>query len=566
MRPSLFLRRLFGHCRRADLASAALSRNRRGGLSRRLPLALPLLLTLPLLLALLLPLVVLPAQAEARAQSRDSDRRAGTALEPLVDSVDVHIVNVDVVVTNRRGEVVRGLTREDFELYEDGDRVEITNFAVVDGGAASSQETSASGEPKVEVAVEAEPPPPLHLVVYVDNRNLMPRNRNRLLPAVESFLERQLRPQDPVMLVVSDGSLEVTQPFTEDRSALIAAMEPLQRRTSRSMLEASESERVASEIARADDNTGSDATIQAEMFRNARDEDILIGLDALARFTTGLAGLPGRKAVLYLSDGFGMNNNSLVALQRITAAANASGVTFYSLDGQGPSGPPDPETPNLEFSPDSPLSGNLTGERRRVLQQLADDTGGFAVTNTLNFDGGLEQVGSWLTTSYSLAFSPDREADGEFHQLEVKVKGRGLRAQHRAGYMDKARNTRLADRTLAALQFDRELDNPLGLTLQRPPGSGELIIILPLDKLTLIPQADAHRGQVQLLVTARDAEGNILPARDILLPIAVPNQRMATNPPPVVGYKVQLSGEEAQLAVGAEDLVSKLGGLARATG
>ncbi|MDY7092565.1 MAG: VWA domain-containing protein [Acidobacteriota bacterium] len=491
------------------------------------------------------------AQAPARAQDAP----------PLVETIDVHLVNVDVVVTDRKGEVVRGLTAEDFELFEDGKRVKITNFSFID---RQPPEAASEDQPEPEPEADAPPPPPLHLVVYVDNRNLQPTSRNRLMPAVESFLGSRLSDQDQVMVVSFDNGLRILHPFSAEREAVVASLEPLKKGTTRAMIRGSEARRVAADLLSADDKTGADAIAQWQMFQEAQKEEALKGLNVLASFVEALAGLPGQKAVLFISEGFAMTADSRNALDRITTAANSSDVTFYALDGLGPDTAGDQQAASVNSGAEAFVNNTLTVDRRRTLQRLSDDTGGFAVTNTYNFDRGLERVGQSLASAYSLGFVPKRERDGKYHELKVKVKGRGLTVRYSTGYQDKQVVAMLADRTLAALQFDAELDNPMEVSVRRSPqAQEEWVIAIPLRHITLIPQGKLHQGQVRLLVASQRPGGALAPVKEITLPIKIPAEQMAAGGPPAIGYKVALAGDETRLAVGAQDIVARTQSFAR---
>jgi hypothetical protein len=63
------------------------------------------------------------------------------------EAVDVNVVNVDVYVTDKSGQPVTGLHRDDFELLEDGKRVEVTNFEALTGKAAPAPQAAPSPAP-----------------------------------------------------------------------------------------------------------------------------------------------------------------------------------------------------------------------------------------------------------------------------------------------------------------------------------------------------------------------------------------------------------------------------------
>src|SRR5215213_136844 len=142
--------------------------------------------------------------------------------------VEVNVVNVDVYVTGKDGKPVAGLGKADFEVFEDGRRVEVTNFEAVDRAPAPASGSPAprpAGEAAAVAAAAAETG--LHLVVYVDNFNIRHGNRARALQQLREFLTRQLVPGDQVMIASYDLGVNVRLPFTSDPAALAAALDGL---------------------------------------------------------------------------------------------------------------------------------------------------------------------------------------------------------------------------------------------------------------------------------------------------------------------------------------------------
>jgi hypothetical protein len=131
--------------------------------------------------------------------------------QPFAESVDVSVANVEVFVTDRDGRSVRGLARGDFDLFVDGKKVEIVNFSeIAEGSPVAVKEAPPAPQTAgtAPAPSQAEPlpppePPPLSLVVFVDNDNLSPFGRNRVLRQVQEFLGSTLGPRDRAMLVTT---------------------------------------------------------------------------------------------------------------------------------------------------------------------------------------------------------------------------------------------------------------------------------------------------------------------------------------------------------------------------
>ncbi|MGB6366533.1 MAG: hypothetical protein WBG93_06860, partial [Thermoanaerobaculia bacterium] len=116
------------------------------------------------------------------------------------ETVEVTVVNVDVHVTDKKGNPIKGLTKEDFEVFENGRPVVISNFSVIEDGR--SQTAPAPSKPNDRAAQGPAPPVApqpeiftvpedqrLHLVIYVDNFNIRPFNRNRVFRRLREFLQ-----------------------------------------------------------------------------------------------------------------------------------------------------------------------------------------------------------------------------------------------------------------------------------------------------------------------------------------------------------------------------------------
>ena len=232
------------------------------------------------------------------------------------DTVDVQVVNVDVSVTDRNGQPVTGLEKGDFKLYVDGKRVEITNFEAVDrtSSPAVAPAPALSAAPGEAPAVSAgiAPEESLHLVVYVDNVNIRMGNRARALEQLREFLTRELTPGDRVTIVSYDQGLHVRLPFTSDPAAIAAALDGLGQLTVRGDEDDRERRRAFQEIMTIQEASIKDMpplpcprriATPAHGYASARREEVLRTLGSLTLLVNSLSGLPGRKAVLHVSDG-----------------------------------------------------------------------------------------------------------------------------------------------------------------------------------------------------------------------------------------------------------------------
>ncbi|HSN55578.1 MAG TPA: hypothetical protein VLT32_12950 [Candidatus Sulfomarinibacteraceae bacterium] len=110
------------------------------------------------------------------------------------------MVNLDVYVRDREGRPVVDLTAEDFRLLQDGVEVPISNFAVFTGSGGAAGGTGDSGD---AVPPATLPPQPVSVVLYIDNTNLLPLDRNRVISRLRNFVEEALAPPVEMMVVAS---------------------------------------------------------------------------------------------------------------------------------------------------------------------------------------------------------------------------------------------------------------------------------------------------------------------------------------------------------------------------
>ncbi|HEX2062465.1 MAG TPA: VWA domain-containing protein, partial [Thermoanaerobaculia bacterium] len=148
-----------------------------------------------------------------------------TASAQFSEVMEVRVTNVDVIVT-KDGKPATGLTRDDFEIYENGVKKEISNFLEI-------RETSAAGTltpqtPEAEAAAPAAAPTrPRSITVFVDNSVLSAARRNVVVPHLRTFLRDNVRPGDYVGIVVWAAGLKVVLDPTSDRARIDEGLDAL---------------------------------------------------------------------------------------------------------------------------------------------------------------------------------------------------------------------------------------------------------------------------------------------------------------------------------------------------
>jgi hypothetical protein len=248
-------------------------------------------------------------------------------------------------------------------------------------------------------------------------------------------------------------------------------------------------------------------------------------LTALDQVVGWIGSLPGRKAVLYVSDGISaMPGEDLYlwaatrsgyragrrismldstgfdatkAFREVTARASRSRVSFYTI-----------ETMGAHAERGETLYENQIVNRQNGLRILAEETGGLAMLDAADPGKALRQMAADLTTFYSIGYRPQRVADDREHKIEVSVNRKGATVRHRRWYKDKPTSEIVAERTTAAMVFGAE-ENPLGVTLeigQQTPAGGSFVVPVrvkvPIDKLLLQPSGTNLEGRLRLFLVA----------------------------------------------------------------
>lgn len=525
---------------------------------------------------------------EIAAATQDAEPEADTL---FVDVVDVNVVNVDVYVDDKDGNPVLGLTKDDFELFENGKAMNISNFYAVEGGRPLKGGDAPAFEPVPGLPERLQPvqvpeDQRLHLVVFIDHFNVRPFNRNRVMRELRQFLSANLRPEDEVMLVSYTRSLKIEVPFTSDPRLVNGVMTRLEKNSGNATLADSERRDILDAID--DSDSEWNALAQARLYAESIANDMTFTISALKDFVNSLAGLPGRKAILHVSDGLPMVPGEDVfhyidnkfkrttalseafsydqsrRFQELAAQANANRVTFYTIDAGGlrtyshidasekggPGRGPFIDTVNIS---------NL----QNSLQYLAELTGGEAILNRNRVLPALQQVNADLRNYYSLGYSPPHSGDGRLYKLKVEVKGKGLRIRHRENYRDKPLETRMADTTLATLNFDYQ-SNPLEARLEFGDAvprdrdglfTQSIGVRVPLSKITLVPRDETYEGRLRLWVSALDEEGRTAPVQQVRVPISIPAAQFDASRDQTYVYTIELlmRGGRQRVAVGVRD-------------
>jgi len=442
--------------------------------------------TIALFVALALSATTQPAQS----QNKDSQKPQ----DPATLRIETELVQIDLVVTDKQGKIVKNLKREDFQVFDNGKPQTITHFSV---GTATRQanwiRTESKSGNKTAPALPTAPPPAAidvgrYLVLAVDDIHLKAGNLLLAKQTLNKFIDRQLGASDQVAVITTSGQVGMFQQFTNNREALHRAVDRLSAATRKATNDfdipritpyqaelIEDGDRDALEIAvqelmvkqNLDRRMATTASqTRARMIIQENNSLSNATLSTIENTVRDLRGLSGRKVLVLMSDGFllgGQRNGIQYDIRRITDAATRAGVVIYSLDARGLMAMP--ETMDAS-SPGFFGTGALAGARMRIesasieaerdgMFALAEDTGGKAIFNNNDLNLGLQKILDDTESYYLLAFEPTVSyRDGRFRKLEIKIPGRPeLKVRTRKGYFapdDKAAEKSERDAAKAA--------------------------------------------------------------------------------------------------------------------
>lgn len=461
----------------------------------------------------------------------------GQAQEPFpdvfTDAITVEVVNLEVFVTDKNGKRVTGLDASDFEVLIDGVPVEITNFLAIEDAIPVNLVEKAEAELETgSVEPQGEPEPArrsMEIVVYIENHAIRRRSRAQIIDMLTEFVSQRIEQGDGVMIVSHTGQIQVLTTLTDDVKEVEEALASL-----------------GSDAAMGDSMDGDWAAAvrggggHMSTYRSIE----AISHRAFAHFAmlvSALAGREGRKAVFYVSDGLLMTNRHDPKYKALTNAANAGGVTIYTVDAGGLTddvGGHNVSAEQFGYSFGGRILTSYSNQEfllTQLLLEMAEETGG-ALVHTPNLKT-LTKVAEDFESWYSLGILPP-EGEHEDHKVEVRVRRKGLHVRHRDTFRIGSENERLLDQARSALVF-RPLKNPLGIKLKvGDEGTWEketlhlpLVIRIPVENLAVVPQGkNLLKGQLRLLLISQDQiEGEVSPVRDLTLPFNVAPEQLVQN-------------------------------------
>ena len=450
----------------------------------------------------------------------------------LVETIDVRVIDVDVVVTDRRGNPITGLKKEDFEIFENGVPKPITNFYEVEGNKARNV-VADPVESQAAPAPAAEPLPPSveenmkrRIIIYVDNLSLAPFNRNRVFDQMKQFVASVMRPGDEAMIATYNRSMKVRVPFTRDVAQIQSVLEGLKSESGLGI--AGRSERKSAEDRIQDAQSYQEAISIARQYASSVEHDLRTSVSSINALMATLAGVEGKKILVLTSEGFPMqpgreafyqveetartkgwqstgstmlepmSYDGTRLIQDVAKTANANGITMYAVHAAGLTGGSEMSAEHSKPVPHS-VSLAAISNTTESMQLMAQMTGGLASVQTNNFAEAFRKIQRDLESYYSLGYRAGTERVDRQRYLSVKVKNREYVVRNRQTFVEKSMYAEMSDRVIANLLY-RVKDNDLKILARigrpMPVDDGyfrvPVDIQIPMESLTLLPQGESE--------------------------------------------------------------------------
>jgi VWFA-related protein len=518
-------------------------------------------------------------------------------LPKLTENIDVRVIGVDVVVTDRKGVPVTGMSKDDFQIFENGIEKPISNFYEVEGKAATQVVTVPTpGAPAAPPPAKEEINEQLRrrLIIYVDNLSLAPFNRNRVFKQMKDFVKDAMRPGDEAMVATYNRSLKVRAPFTRDPIQIQQTLDAISGESALGIANRSEFKDVSSRIN--DAKSYDEALADARSYAQSVEHDLRQSVESINGLLTTLAGVEGKKVLVLATEGFQIqpgreaftlideiarekswqsssmleamtfNGNNLI--ESIAKTANANGITIYPIHAGGLAAGSEGMTADNQQATSYNVSSAALSNTTESLQLMAELTGGVATARSNNFAGAFKNIIRDLDSYYSLGYRAGTERVDRQRSLEVRVKNKQLRVRNRQTFVEKSTFQEMSDRVIANLLY-RTKANDLGIRMKvnSPIPAEELFKVpvevhIPLDNLVLLQQGEAYMGGFSIYVVVGNKDGDMSDVARRSHQITIPIGDFAKSKGKYYTYTLDLMCERGlnKISVGVVDDVSNTSG------
>lgn len=480
-------------------------------------------------------------------------------------------VTFNVIVKDKKGVTIKGLTAAQFEVNDGGGKPKPASIRLIDG----TQVVDETGAAK-----PAEPAQRLKLFVLAFE-GMGNAERRLAKDTALTLLKEDKDPSHLFAVFMFANQLSLLQPFTTDRVELTKAIElansgvqntrfveihdqlkaKLKTVAAVSISTLSESDVAPGALSPA--TLAMLARTQLKMLefdsRIADGEQSRRALAFLNSLATGMTGVPGRKAIAYLTWGMFVPSHLDAAFQGLQARANLAGVAFYGIDSRGiTEGRQNSGVDNAVGNSGGQVGGgienssivvfggldniqdSLRGNTQANLRVLSESTGGLLIADSNDPKPLLRQMIDDTNTYYEVTYDPAiANLDGAYRKTSIKVNAKDARVRDRDGYlalpadqMDLLPYELPMLKALTANPLPRDLAFRSGVVrLQQGKDevTGSLIVEVPLDGLQFAEgkTAGAMAGRLAMLVQVKDPDGKVVRKYSRDLPVSAKAEQLA---------------------------------------
>ncbi len=366
---------------------------------------------------------------------------------PTTFTSNTQLVIETVVVKDKSGKAITGLTEKDFTVTEDGVPQAIKHFEFED---LPEELNTTPLEPKVadvqimnklphaQIAPETPGNPRYRnrrlLAMYFDMTAMPPPDQIRALSAAEKFITKQMTAADLVAIMdYSGGAVNVRVDFTDDRAKILSTIETL----------------IVGEGQGLDENNADAGAIDTGAAFGQDDSEFNIfntdrQLSALQTAAKMLGSLNEKKSLIYFASGLQLNGvDNQAQLHATENAAIRAGVSFWPIDARGliasaPLGDATRGSPGGQamYTGASALAVNTNFQRSQdTLWSMAADTGGKAFLDSNDLAMGVVQAEKATSSYYIIGYyTTNEKLDGKFRRIKITLNDQSAKLDFRQGY------------------------------------------------------------------------------------------------------------------------------------
>lgn len=505
----------------------------------------------------------------------------------------------DMVVTDKHGRVVKDLTPSEVEILDNGVPQKIKSFALV------SQSVHLTAADLATIGAGSIAPstlPGFNMVAIVFDHNMDTSGTVLARQAAETWVKKDMGPRDYAAVYRFDQLSYPLQTFTTDKAALLRAINVATNGSSRQFRDLTQSanqlEQQATQLQQQAEasvgatgsgpGTSGPSTTAAATLAEAIMARMVAQSEAFAAsgettdasrstmndflgIVHALAGLPGRKAILYFTEWLPVNANTDFLFKDVINDANRANVSFYAIDAAGlnlatenggiasnlnnAAGISRTEqnvgAVSMAQANESETTENIQYDSKHLMRDLATSTGGIFVANTNDLEGPMRELEADIDDHYELSWIPSSGLDNKFHTVEARFTRPGLRVRARTGYFAGSAAAAASAGAVATAAPAAAFEAPmLELANSASPSAGgpvfrqsalvfpanpglqtvEILMQVPLDDFAATPAAAGKVAEhFSVLALIKNAQGQQVGKFSQDLPLTLPASALRQN-------------------------------------